>query len=155
MDTSKEYILMCEKAWEIQKAWKPEMGDWVRVQDDPKSEWRPPKKDSYTYVLYKVIGEQDPTFINLQITSIKEWIKEGRDYCSGYPIWLPRQDQLQNMIDWTSYSYPISAMVFQLEEFYRTLKELPNSMEQLWLAFVMKEKHNKTWDGKEWVKELK
>jgi len=24
------------------------------------------------------------------------------------------------------------------------------SMEQLWLAFVMKEKYNKVWNGKEW-----
>ncbi len=24
------------------------------------------------------------------------------------------------------------------------------SMEQLWLAFVMKEKHGKTWDGNQW-----
>ena len=24
------------------------------------------------------------------------------------------------------------------------------SMEQLWLAFVMKEKFNKTWDGEKW-----
>jgi len=24
-------------------------------------------------------------------------------------------------------------------------------MEQLWLAFVMKEKHNKTWNGKDWI----
>ena len=26
------------------------------------------------------------------------------------------------------------------------------SMEQLWLAFVMKDKYDKTWDGKEWKK---
>jgi len=25
------------------------------------------------------------------------------------------------------------------------------SMEQLWLAFYMKEKHNKTWDGEKWI----
>ncbi len=27
------------------------------------------------------------------------------------------------------------------------------SMEQLWLAFVMKEKYNKVWDGEEWINE--
>lgn len=27
------------------------------------------------------------------------------------------------------------------------------SMEQLWLAFVMKEKYNKVWNGNDWVKE--
>ena len=25
------------------------------------------------------------------------------------------------------------------------------SLEQLWLAFVMKEKYNKTWDGESWI----
>jgi len=28
-----------------------------------------------------------------------------------------------------------------------------HSMEQLWLAFVMKELYNKQWSGEEWVKE--
>jgi len=26
------------------------------------------------------------------------------------------------------------------------------SMEQLWLAFVMNEKYNKVWNGKDWMK---
>ena len=38
-----------------------------------------------------------------------------------------------------------SGGVFYLEYF-----EPLNSMEQLWLAFVMKEKYNKTWNGEEW-----
>lgn len=28
-----------------------------------------------------------------------------------------------------------------------------NSIEQLWLAFVMKEKYNKIWSGKNWIKQ--
>jgi len=28
-----------------------------------------------------------------------------------------------------------------------------DSMEQLWLAFVMKEKYNKIWNGENWIKE--
>ncbi len=65
-------------------------------------------------------------------------------------IWLPRQDQLQEMAD-IGFVY-ISAKFFgmwcddiQYDEPKFT------SMEQLWLAFVMKEKHSKTWNGQEWV----
>jgi len=70
-------------------------------------------------------------------------------------IWLPRQDQLQEMCaggcpggymkmlvkicGWDGVTYSSDwAIKFK-------------SMEQLWLAFVMKEKYNKTWNGKEWV----
>lgn len=31
---------------------------------------------------------------------------------------------------------------------------VPAKMEQLWLAFVLKKKYNKVWDGKEWVEKL-
>jgi hypothetical protein len=54
-------------------------------------------------------------------------------------VWLPRQDQLQEM--------------------YGTFQEcsvnggVVTSMEQLWLAFVMKEKHNKVWNGNDWINE--
>ena len=33
MDTSKEFILMCEKAEEIQKLWKPQVGDIFYRED--------------------------------------------------------------------------------------------------------------------------
>ncbi len=64
----------------------------------------------------------------------------------GYIIWLPRQDQLQEMLGGLE----------QIEDYpFFTLKGVAkiDSMEQLWLAFVMKEKYNKIWDGSEWVKE--
>jgi len=64
-------------------------------------------------------------------------------------VWLPRQDQLQEMIK------SISAFG-RLKRFYRFVYFEENrrhewSMEQLWLAFVMKEKYEKVWDGTEWV----
>jgi len=74
-------------------------------------------------------------------------------------IWLPRQDQLQEMVDANHldnhrYSnrmviqfFPIVMPTCDIEE---CAKVKINSMEQLWLAFVMKEKFNKTWDGKNW-----
>ena len=63
-------------------------------------------------------------------------------------VWLPRQDQLQEMVkpevtDWVK--------TRNLNDWLLVNKELVNwSMEQLWLAFVMKEKHDKVWNGR-WV----
>ena len=63
-------------------------------------------------------------------------------------IWLPRQDQLQAMVDndfdgfvW----YVDGCYGTGVDEFSVDNKELP-SMEQLWLKFVMGEKYNKFWD---------
>ena len=66
-------------------------------------------------------------------------------------IWLPQQDDLQKMMD-----IPFNDM---LREFYifasaqeegydRVLKH--NTFEQLWLMFIMWEKHRAMWTGSEW-----
>ena len=73
---------------------------------------------------------------------------------------LERQDQLQEMID----KYPMPAFGKLLNEIF----DLPlwdwvrrkskanyqqfSSMEQLWLAFVMKERYGKVLDGGKWIK---
>lgn len=76
----------------------------------------------------------------------------------GKSTWLPRQDQLQEMV-----SVPIGTFN---DNFWTILEDLrdwghnyaefqqwiPLSMEQLWLAFVMNEKYNKVWNGEDWVK---
>ncbi|KKN03722.1 hypothetical protein LCGC14_1104810 [marine sediment metagenome] len=70
--------------------------------------------------------------------------------------WLPRLDQLQEMVlashNWTSVD-----LVWHFSEWaVKATNEWGNTtpfatMEQLWLAFVMKEKYNKTWSGEEWT----
>ena len=88
--------------------------------------------------------------------NIVEWGENGNCWSNrenSMLIWLPRQDQLQEMIDWSAFSYVVSTKVKRIDDFYNTLKEVPESMEQLWLAFVMKEKYQKVWDGKDWRKE--
>ena len=80
-------------------------------------------------------------------------------------IWLPRQDQLQEMVpnegwgdDWKPALWPLH-LAQVLDEYssatYDYWQEIcwqPESMEQLWLAFVMAELHHKTWDGAGWAK---
>ena len=70
-------------------------------------------------------------------------------------IWLPRQDQLQEMAE------PISKdeLIRRFFEWYHhwfMSQDAPTachtSMEQLWLAFVMKEKYNKIWSNGDWIK---
>ena len=117
MDTSREYILQCEKAEEIQKLWEPDDGDFIHC-------------DSNICTEVHVVGDhfkyKDPTY-----------------------TWLPRQDQLQEMIGGTW-----SGQLFRLD---RWIKEFGKeyyactSMEQLWLGFVMTEKFNKKWDGESWI----
>ncbi len=77
-------------------------------------------------------------------------------------IWLPRQDQLQEMVSLPN-SEKIGIWFEKQFRFYEwagkkyNKNELQNnwgtfkSMEQLWLAFVMKERFSKQWSGKEWV----
>jgi len=70
-------------------------------------------------------------------------------------VWLPRQDQLQEMLlkYWWSDEQPGNNISVMLQKFDWWLNDTCpkyQAMEQLWLAFVMKEKHNKIWDGERW-----
>lgn len=77
----------------------------------------------------------------------------------GGDIWLPRQDQLQDMVleggrDLSSMFQEFIHLVYEIR--YRESDpaiKFFTSMEQLWLAFVMKEKYNKVWNGEEWLKQ--
>ncbi len=62
-------------------------------------------------------------------------------------LWLPRQDQLQEMLGKQAYDL---VRPFYLWCFDNCLDTCNYSMEQLWLAFVMKENNNKTWDEDKW-----
>lgn len=125
---TKNYINMYEKAKEIQKLWKPELGDRI-VQKNLKT-------DTVFYV-----GEEDINY----------------EYCMKYAkdeyIWLPTQEQLQEMW-WDKESALHLKDMFH--RFSNTLKIYADyfylflSPNELWLAFIMKEKWNKIWTGKDW-----
>jgi len=74
--------------------------------------------------------------------------------------WLPRQDQLQAMVGSYNECFdlldrecnPDRGDFAKLHYAYHSLGVLPfNSMEQLWLAFVMSERFRKYWNGEDWV----
>ena len=140
MDTTPEYIKMCEKAEEIQKTWNPLDGDLHILVDDS-------YKSGYSDIR-----------LTYGITSLREERKVAwltRSSSTLGVIWLPRQDQLQEMMKdglSTGIFGHTSRMVCYFEEHYKYRNSLGiDNMEQLWLAFVMKELYSKQWNGSEWV----
>jgi hypothetical protein len=77
---------------------------------------------------------------------------EAIPYCSccnagdGY-IWLPRQDQLKEMVS----IYDVPTLIFKLSNSYRNFKH--NTWEQLLLSFVMSELYEKHWTRETWTAE--
>ena len=63
-------------------------------------------------------------------------------------VWLPRQDQLQEMTELSLVDKVGKFTDWVWEDVLA--KQSFQSMEQLWLAFVMKEKYGKMWSGTEW-----
>jgi len=147
MDTSRTYAKMAN-CREIQRGYKWKDGDWLMA-----------------------IGE--PHILN---GKVKIYSETNADYYRRYPylggffVWLPRQDQLQEMIkgqigcSWDSMPDDIFRLLHAFaEEIIESRCLLPSrvcsyykrftSMEQLWLAFVMKEKYGKIWNGEGWIKE--
>jgi len=126
------YIKMCEKAAEIQEL-RPigqdwELGDFCYY------------KAKYGKV-FGVTGSSNGYDVYII------------EHESG-EIFLPRQDQLQAMIElkghkltqdlfriFTNWIYTHN---YKWNLFY-------GSPEQLWLAFVMNEKYSKTWNGEDWI----
>ena len=75
-------------------------------------------------------------------------------------IWLPRQDQIQEMMNKLPRCSCMVCLTIHLNEFLNNHLEglyerNIDTMEQLWLAFYMSEKHQKFWDGEKWVKSAK
>jgi len=121
VDTSEQYIKMCEKVEEIQEEWKKEYSDFVIVK----------------------CVNSDKNVLMLFLQTFEHNIM----------IWLPRQDQLQEMIigTFTNELHNDAWGAMRLCVEFGRRNDLYYSLEQLWLAFVMKEKFNKTWNGEDWI----
>ena len=153
MDTTEQYIKMCEKAEEIQLLRREERhkdtGKWQEGDF-----WRTVFRfDKGAYVVSRPSDAwaDEPFYLHHPPES----------------IWLPRQDQLQEMASATN----LQDLFELFLNFYSEYKDHPNldedggywemfeygkhftSMEQLWLAFVMSVKYGKIWDGEKWQTE--
>jgi len=131
MDKSQEYIRMCCKADEIQKMWIVTDGDFYIVKKSKKAK---------LFILNYWESRND--------------VSEPKSLF----FWIPRLDQLQEMIDWMKWECRIVKKdQFELHyiniagEQHRTFV-CGKTMEQLWLAFVMSEKYGRIWneENEEW-----
>jgi hypothetical protein len=166
MDQSENYVKMCEKAEQITENWKPTGGDWY-IHD-----YRGTTKTSREFER-QVWGDSDKRWRAVEIlcyqpsesndTIISTTGKESRcvsvaELTREHCVWLPRQDQLQEMIGGSPYNNVKNSMFSILDDLHRFAFTpnifndfIPLTMEQLWLAFVMKEKYSKVWNGTDWV----
>lgn len=133
MDTSKEYTKMCEKAVEIQLM---------------RPTWR--------HGDLSIRPKQSPPEVFLECENC---LMEYDDTSEHYPgeVWLPRQDQLQEMLAVRGFSWLLVTFFQFCQKKLQSHNWLTgevnsplNSLEKLWLAFVMSEKFNKIWDGEMW-----
>jgi len=121
MDTTEAHIKMSEKAVEIQALDRQEDGSWY-------------------FSKHEEFGG---------IYCLGSFNEEQLSTSEADAIWLPRQDQLQEMLLSQRYEEKYDLC----SAFAAFLWNKPDvmSFEQLWLAFVMKEKYGKVWDGEDWV----
>ena len=106
-------------------------------------------------VLREKLGIKENSII-VSIESDKDrgmWIQEGTRESDKPVIILWRQDQLQEMLH-CSIGEGMNRLWAYFHEWFCKIGAVEyskSSWEQLWLAFVMKEKYGKVWNGEEWV----
>ncbi len=125
---------MCEEAKEIDQLWSYVVGDYYYD-----------KSGSYL----NREGKHEGGIHVVEAQTLTE-IYEGT-FIRSKAFWLPRQDQLQEM---ANLSVPEEA-IKEISDFFRgETKDNRNfykSMEQLWLAFIMRRNYNKAWSEETWI----
>jgi len=125
------YIRMCDKAKQLQRAWKPK--DW----------------DRFVY--------RDSEEMDIMMYLEKEYNRKEMIIINGVYIWLPTQEQLQEivkdilfLIQGSFIDLYMSASTGHRDSHIICRKA--KSMNELWLMCVMYEKYHKIWTGEKWVK---
>jgi hypothetical protein len=116
---------------EIQKKWNTKIGDW-----------------SFFKSLETIVIVDGSYFEHLRESlSATQW---------EHYIWLPRQDQIQEMMRKDHESNLDLLIHFYgfvtIDNPIGIMKLFDTPMEQLWLAFYMYEKHKKIWEVDKWLK---
>ena len=135
-------IRMCKTAGEIQKLWRPQIGDYaicslgyigILINDEKQNIKYPDGNECIAYVGVSL---------------------NGKPWSSRKPIWLPTQSQLQSMI--TNKGYFRFSLIELFYRFANANADKFDSMDEIWLAFVMKMLYNKVWDDEkdQWIKEV-
>lgn len=143
MDTTEEYIRMCGKA---DLKWDPKFGDNVYCKST--------NEIGIVRSVYKDYSNKE--WVRFSTENKNEGVFEFNAPKDSYiPLW--RQDQLQDKVrSKLLYTDAIGA-VWKLYNAVGVNRISPyarlSSLEQIWLAFVMKEEYDKVWNEKEWIKD--
>lgn len=154
MDVSEKYIEMCEKATEIQEMWQYDDGDFYLHRFTTRNV----EEDRFKWMIGKEIVMTMCISCNIRDSYGDQYVSEYNP--KGENIWLPRQDQLQEIVfEGETFGSHVATAMFKLLSDY--LHRITNpkceywhdfeSLEQLWLAFTMKERYDKVWNGTEWI----
>lgn len=127
MDTSETYIKMHLKLPDEMKVFPDELDNYYNIEYD--------ETDVYL---------SDDDYENL-----KSEIK----YNPNRFLKIYRQDQLQEMVG-GGWATKLSALQRFITESPIAYIQTLDRFEQLWLAFVMKEKYSRIWNGTDWIKEV-
>ncbi|WP_237712728.1 hypothetical protein [Paenibacillus elgii] len=176
IDTSVEYVLMSQRATELQEIWNPQDGDFFTTTSSYCGGCNTNRmcKDcarmtnkyvvSGRYDYHKSIGGTHWFFFGhacvrgygnfADSTASYVFTKDGKSgiydrfTCSSQEemVWLPRQDQLQE-ISWNGLSNQEKIRRFiEYLDIEENYSIHNDSLESLWLSLYMKEKHNKKWN---------
>ena len=157
VDTTEEYIEMSMALPdEMISAWEPYAGDFVFAKHGfSDHDYRNESDNGVLGIITKV---QEDTF------SIEPCGKGAVAWYSiehSTPLW--KQDQLQDMLDLKPYSFGKSykmnigrtenkwMMYCEDGPVHCSFSQISESLEQLWLTFIMYKKYGKAWNGKEWI----
>jgi len=172
MDTTEEYRAMCEKAEEIERLWTARKGDFIWVKEGDYVDCYNEKEGC----IYTVFESEGSLYFDSGISCGRSTDYNEEGYfaeLSEVPtaVWLPRQDQLQQIaFEDSKQKYPtyeggkIARYINLLSDFndyisffhsqailnqgYIRIETL--TIEQLWLMFVMNRIYHKSWDGEKW-----
>ena len=154
MDFSPAYVEMCERALEIQEGAREKNRDcnfwyvYYQFRTCPNESHDPYRAAPSSSDQYCPICKGD-----LAVTHETAILDSPDEVNSEKSVWLPRQDQLQELYkrEWVP--------GHKLDMFYKWFMYEAegwgsrNSMEQLWLGYVMDKKYGKIWDSdKGWIK---
>lgn len=158
MDFTDSYIVMCEKATKIQSEWKPTMGDWVQKRNrNLKGEVHnvcPPQLITSVYqgTHRPAVRQVNKTGSPWQYDDVTTWRVDRpfHNETNGdwWKVWLPRQDQLQDMIP--GKHGRIDLLIKSIAAYWPSTSSFADTMEKVWLAMVMKRLYNKQWQDGGW-----
>jgi len=143
------YIRMCMASDEIQELWNPKVGDYFYNADRP------------AVGLVNNIAEDglvSATYLRITYDKYESknvlGIVGNIHRLKGTKFWLPTQSQLQSVI--TDKGYFRFSLIELFYRFANANADKFDSMDEIWLAFVMKMLYNKVWDDEkdQWIKEV-